>query len=78
MIKFFREIILTIFLVAIISCETNRPDGTLQTESLTQGEMEQVNIILKKLYQSFSYGKAEEPNWKLMSSVFFEGVQFVS
>ncbi|WP_299157934.1 hypothetical protein [uncultured Eudoraea sp.] len=78
MIKFFREIILTIFLVGIISCKTNRPDGTLQTETLTQGETEQVDIILKKLYQSFSYGKTEEPNWELMRSVFFEGAQFVS
>lgn len=78
MLKFFSAIILPIFLVGIISCETNRPDGTLQTASLTQNETEQVDIILNKLYQSFSYDKAKEPNWELMRSVFFEGAQFVS
>tara|TARA_B100000497_G_C7681933_1_gene412658 strand:+ start:212 stop:685 length:474 start_codon:yes stop_codon:yes gene_type:complete len=60
-----------------MNCDSNRINEALRTESLTQEETEQVDSLLKNLYQSFSYGKAEEPDWELMRSVFFEGALFV-
>jgi quercetin dioxygenase-like cupin family protein len=63
--------------VKVILTEVKSLDELLQTESLTQDEENQVDILLTKLYKSFSYGKAEEPNWELMRSVFVEGAQFV-
>ena len=78
MIKFFRKIVLALFFVSLIGCESNYFDKLLKTESLTPDETEQVDILLKNLYQSFCYGNAEEPDWELMRSVFFEGAQFVS
>ena len=78
MIKFFRKIILLLFLFALVSCENNEYEKSLQAEFLTQSETEQVEKLLKNLYQSFSYAKSEEPNWELMRSVFLEGAQFVA
>lgn len=77
MIKFFRKIVLVLFLFGIISCKSDHIDESIHAETLTQDETEQVDVLLKKLYQSFSYRKSEEPDWELMRSVFFEGAQFV-
>lgn len=64
--------------VKVILTEVKSLTESLHTESLTPDEENQVYILLKKLYKSFSYGNAEEPDWELMRSVFFEGAQFVS
>lgn len=77
MTKFFRKIILALFFVSLIACESNHFEKLLRAESLTRDETAQVDILLEKLYQSFCYGKGEEPDWELMHSVFFEGAQFV-
>ena len=78
MIKYIKEIILVSFLFALISCENSEFNKSLRSDSLTQDETEQVDKLLKDLYESFAYGKEEEPNWALMSYVFVEGAQFVS
>lgn len=78
MTKLFREITLTLCFILLIGCDPHHPDGPLHTEQLTQDETEQVDRLLKELYQSFSYDAQEEPDWELMRSVFFEGAQFVN
>lgn len=67
-----------VLLIALASCASTRPAAPLRTESLTPTETEQVGSLLEKLYQSFSYGEGEEPDWELMRSVFVDGAQFVT
>lgn len=78
MTKLIKAGIFFIFLTVLVSCKNNHFKTPLHPESLTPNETEQVDTLLKHLYQSFCYGKAEEPDWELMRSVFFERAQFVS
>ena len=78
MIKFFRKIAIVLFLFAFISCKNNEYEKSIQLEILNQSETEQVDKLLKSLYQSFSYNNSEEPNWELMRSIFVEDAQFVT
>lgn len=64
--------------VKVILTELKSLNESLPKELLSQDEKNQVDILLKKLYQSFSYGNAEEPNWELMRSLFIPAAQFVS
>ncbi|MCE7995220.1 MAG: hypothetical protein HEP71_24795 [Roseivirga sp.] len=72
------EIILVVFLLTLISCESGRSDQSLRSESPSQDETEQIDRLLRDLYQSFSYDSGVEPDWELMRSVFIEGAQFVT
>jgi len=76
--EFIRVILLAVFSVTLIGCQSNHTSQSLNIESLTADEAQQVDILLKNLYQSFMYNEAGEPDWELMRSVFFEGAQFVS
>ena len=75
--KFTTKIILFLFFFVLVSCEKNQYDKLLQSKRLSEVETEQVDILLRNLYQSFSYAKATEPNWELMNSLFIEKAQFV-
>jgi hypothetical protein len=66
-----------VLLIAVASCTSTRPAPPLRSQSLTPAETEQVDSLLEKLYQSFSYEEGEEPDWELMRSVFIDGAQFV-
>jgi hypothetical protein len=39
-----------------------------------QGE---VQVLLEQLYRSFNYGAGQEPDWRLMRTLFVDGAQFV-
>lgn len=65
-------------LLVLAGCSTTQPDVLLRPQSLTSAETKQVNSLLEKLYQSFSYGDGEEPDWDAMRSVFVDGGQFVT
>ena len=73
-----KALLLVATLLTFGSCKSKKSDSLLPPELLTQDESAQVEILLQKLYQSFSYDQAKEPDWELMHSVFFEGAQFVS
>lgn len=70
-------LLLVATLITLGSCQSDKSGNLLQLESLTQDETEKVDELLQKVYQSFCYGNAEEPDWELMRSVFFEGALFV-
>lgn len=78
MIKFIKKTAFVLSFFALLSCKNDQHGKSLQSEALTLDEAQQVDILLTNLYQSFSYAKAEEPNWDLMRSVFFKGAQFVT
>ena len=70
--------ILTLVLLAVlVGCASNRTAAPLRSGSLTPAQTERVEVLIEALYRSFGHGEGEEPDWKLMRSVFVDGAQFV-
>lgn len=71
-----RILIFTIFMGLTYTALSGMANA-LENEPLTANETEEVNVLLDKLYQSFSYQAGEEPDWDLMRSVFVDDAQVV-
>ena len=76
--KLWRIIALVFIVVSLTNCASRQWSEALQEQELTPNEKEQVDQLLQDLYQSFSYGNGEEPDWELMRSVFLAEAQFVT
>ena len=62
--------------ITFFSCSKSL-DPILLEKGLSIEEMAEVEQLLEKLYQSFSYEEGKEPDWSLMRSAFLKNGQFV-